>query len=67
MGFAVACRPDEQDTTLPGNAILFVEGPRGEELDQVIANILLETTTQDQVVEGRPLNILEKVLILLPR
>ena len=35
-------------------------------MDQVIANILLETTTQDQVVEGRPLNILEKVLIFVP-
>src|SRR5713101_534274 len=66
MSFAVAGRTNEEDATLPRDIVGCISGARGEELGQVVMDILLECTLQDQVVEGGVLDGVEEVFVFVP-
>src|SRR5258708_8567227 len=66
VGFAIASRSDEQNTAFPGHVVLFIQSTRSKELYQVIKDLLLESATQDQVIERGILDILKERLVLVP-
>ena len=66
MRFPVSWWSDKENTAFPGNTIFIIKRTRGEELHQVVTNLLLEVATQNQVVKRCPLNILKEVFIFVP-
>src|SRR5450755_3430771 len=66
MRLAIAGRSNEQNAALPGHAALLVGLAGGKKLCDIGANILLQTSLQNQIIKGRIFNIMKKVLILIP-